>query len=213
MSAGAASVGAAWPWLAVAGLGAFHGLNPAMGWLFAVALGLHRRSRRVVLASLPPMALGHALSIWLVAASVLAMGAVVDPRALRVIAGVVLLLWAAYHGLYGHRHRVRVGMTTGLMGLVLWSFLMATAHGAGLMLLPALMPLCAGLPVFGKASLLTALAAVGLHTLATLAVTGVAALVVYEWFGLAFLRQGWINFDLLWAGALVTTGFILIATA
>ena len=182
-----------------------------MGWLFAVALGMHRHSRRVVLASLPPMALGHALSIWLVAAAVLAMGAAIDPRGVRVVAGVILLLWAAYHGLYGHRHRVRVGMTTGLAGLALWSFMMATAHGAGLMLLPALMPLCAGLPVFGKASLLVSLAAVGLHTLATLLVTGVIALVVYDCLGLAFLRRGWINFDLLWVGALALIGVLLIA--
>ncbi len=203
-------IGAAWPWLAVAGLGAFHGLNPAMGWLFAVALGMHRHSRRVVLTSLPPMAAGHALSIWLVAASVMAMGTAVDPRAVRVIAGVLLLLWAAYHGLYGHRHRVRVGMKTGFAGLVLWSFLMATAHGAGLMLLPALIPLCTGMPVFGQASLLLSLAAVGVHTLATLAVTGLVALLVYDWLGLAFLRRGWINFDLLWSGALVLTGLVLI---
>ncbi len=183
-----------------------------MGWLFAVALGMHRHSRRVVLMSLPPMALGHALSIWLVAASVLAMGAVIDARAVRVVAGVVLLLWAAYHGLYGHRHRVRVGMTTGLAGLALWSFVMATAHGAGLMLLPALIPLCTGMPALGKTSMLISLAAVGLHTLATLVVTGLVALVVYEWLGVGILRRGWINFDLLWSGALVLTGFILIAT-
>ena len=184
-----------------------------MGWLFAVALGLHRRSRQVVLLSLPPMALGHALSIWLVAASVMAMGAVIDARTLRIAAGAILVLWAAYHGLYGHRHRVRVGMTTGLAGLVLWSFLMATAHGAGLMLLPALMPLCTGLPILGRGSLVVSLAAVGMHTLATLAVTGLVALVVHDWLGLAFLRRSWINFDLLWSGALVTTGLVLIATA
>ena len=207
------ALGAAWPWLTLAGLGAFHGLNPAMGWLFAVALGLHRRSRQAVLLSLPPMALGHALSIWLLAASVMAMGAVINAGTLRVIAGAILVLWAAYHGLYGHRHRVRVGMTTGLVGLVLWSFMMATAHGAGLMLLPALMPLCTGLPIFGGGSLLISLAAVGVHTLATLAVTGLVALVVHDWLGLAFLRRSWINFDLLWSGALVTTGLVLIATA
>jgi hypothetical protein len=207
------AVGAAWPWLTLAGLGVFHGLNPAMGWLFAVALGLHRRSRQAVLLALPPMALGHALSIWLLAASVMVMRAVIDAGTLRVTAGAILVLWAAYHGLYGHRHRVRVGMTTGLVGLVLWSFMMATAHGAGLMLLPALMPLCTGLPIFGGGSLLISLAAVGVHTLATLAVTGLVALVVHDWLGLAFLRRGWINFDLLWSGALVTTGLVLIATA
>lgn len=202
-----------WPWLSFAGLGVFHGLNPAMGWLFAVALGLHRHSRRAVLLALPPMAAGHALSIWLVAAVMLAMGTVVDTVVIRVTAGIVLVLWAAYHWLYGHRHRVRVGMTAGVMGLALWSFLMATAHGAGLMLLPALVPLCTGMPTIGSGSLLVSLAAVGVHTLAMLTVTGLIAIVVYEWVGLAFLRRGWINFDLLWTGALVATGLLLIVTA
>ena len=191
----------------------FHGLNPAMGWLFAVALGLHRHSRRAVLLALPPMAAGHALSIGLVAASVMAMGTVVDPAAVRVIAGGILVLWAGYHWLYGHRHRVRVGMTAGAAGLALWSFLMATAHGAGLMLVPALVPLCTGASNFGKGSLLISLAAVAVHTLTTLAVTGLVALAVHEWLGLAFLRRSWINFDLLWTGALVATGLALIVTA
>ncbi len=204
------TAGAAWPWLILAGLGAFHGLNPAMGWLFAVALGLHRRSRRVVLLSLPPMALGHALSIVFVAGSVMAMGTVIDAGPLRAVAGAILVLWAAYHWLYGHRHRVRIGMTTGLSGLILWSFLMTTAHGAGVMLVPALIPLCAGMPILGRGPLLLSLAAVGVHTLATLVMTGLVALIVHDWLGLAVLRQGWINFDRLWTGALVATGLALI---
>jgi hypothetical protein len=201
----------AWPWLVVVGLGAFHGLNPAMGWLFAVALGLYRRSRRVVLISLLPMALGHALSIGLVAGSVMILGSVIDARQIRPVAGAILVLWAVYHAFYGHRHRVRVGMTTGLGGLVFWSFLMATVHGAGLMLVPALIPLCVGMPVLGEGSLLVSLAAVGVHTLATLVVTGLVALIVYDWFGVAFLRTGWINFDRIWSGALVVTGVALVA--
>jgi hypothetical protein len=204
---------AAWPWLTFAGLGMFHGLNPAMGWLFAVALGQHRRSRRAVLLALLPMAAGHALSIWLVAASVLVMGTMVNASAVRLTAGGILVLWAEYHWIYGHRHRVRVGMTAGVAGLVLWSFLMATAHGAGLMLLPALMPLCAGVQSIGNESLLLSLGAVAVHTLTMLAMTGLVALVVHEWIGLAFLRQSWINFDLLWTGALVATGLVLIVTA
>jgi hypothetical protein len=201
----------AWPWLVVVGLGAFHGLNPAMGWLFAVALGLYRRSRRVVLISLLPMALGHALSIGLVAGSVMILGSVIDARQIRPVAGAILVLWAVYHAFYGHRHRVRVGMTTGLGGLVFWSFLIATVHGAGLMLVPALIPLCVGMPVLGEGSLLVSLAAVGVHTLATLVVTGLVALIVYDWFGVAFLRTGWINFDRIWSGALVVTGVALVA--
>jgi hypothetical protein len=202
--------GAVWPWLVLVGLGAFHGLNPAMGWLFAVALGLHQRSRRAVLVSLLPIAFGHALSIWLVAASVMILGSVIDGRQLRVSAGVILVLWAALQTFYGHRHRVRVGMTTGLGGLFLWSLLMATAHGAGLMLVPALIPLCAGMPILGEASLRLSLLAVGVHTLATLGVTGLVAVLVYNWLGVAFLRKGWINFDQIWSGALVVAGTGLI---
>lgn len=209
-----------WPWLALVGLGAFHGVNPAMGWLFAVALGLHRQSRAVVLASLVPIALGHAGAVALVALAVVALGAVVDQRVIRVASAVLLIGWAAYHQLYGSRHRVRVGMRTGMGGLALWSFLMASAHGAGLMLVPVLLPLdrvgshtghLAG-HLMAKGSLLISLAAVAVHTLAMLAVTAVIAVAVYEWVGLAFLRRGWINLDLLWTAALVVTGLVLLGT-
>ena len=204
-----------WPWLALVGLGVFHGANPAMGWLFAVALGLHRRSRAVVLASLIPISLGHALAIALVVVAVLTLGMVIDPEALRLAAGAALIGWAVYHQLYGSRHRVRVGMRTGMIGLATWSFVMASAHGAGLMLVPVLFPLAHveslhGHPLIAGASVPVALAAVGVHTLAMIAVTGVIAIVVYEWVGLAFLRRGWINLDRLWTAALVATGSILI---
>ena len=129
---------AIWPWFALGGLGAFHGLNPAMGWLFAVALGMHRQSRAAVLLALPPIALSHALSIGIVAGAFVIAGVLVNQRAVGASAGLLLIGWAVYHQLYGHRHRVRVGMKTGQAGLVLWSFLMATAHGAGLMILPAM---------------------------------------------------------------------------
>jgi hypothetical protein len=200
-----------WRWLAIAGLGAFHGLNPAMGWLFAVALGLHRRSRRAVLLAIPPMALGHALSIALVAAAVLALGlGGGNSGVLRSVSGVILIGWAIYHLRYGHRHRVRVGMTTGFAGLVLWSFLMATAHGAGLMLIPALIPLCGSMAQIPAGPLYVSIAAVALHTLATLVVSGSIAVLVYEWLGLEVLRRGWINFDILWSIALIATGLLLI---
>jgi hypothetical protein len=132
-----------WWWLGLAGLGAFHGVNPAMGWLFSVALGLHRRSRTVVLESLIPIALGHALAVAAVAVAGAAVGAVIDPRAVRVASGLVLIGWAVYHKLSGARHRARFGMRVSMAGLGLWSFLMATAHGAGLMLVPGLLPITA----------------------------------------------------------------------
>lgn len=205
------------PWLVLAGLGAFHGVNPAMGWLFAVALGLHRQSQGVVVRAIVPIALGHALSIAVVAGSVVLLGAVVDYGRLRAAAGVLLVGWAVYHAVYGHRHRVRFGISTGMTGLAAWSFLMATGHGAGLMLLPVLIPLClAGSPareLLAGASLPVVSAAVGVHTGAMVLVTGAVAIVVYRWVGLGFLRRGWINLDLLWIAALVVIGLVLLVPA
>jgi len=203
-----------WPWLVLAGLGAFHGVNPAMGWLFAVALGLHRKSRAAVFWALPSIALGHALSIAIVAGAVVVAGTAIDERPFLAGAGLLLIGWAIYHQLYGHRHRVRVGMRTGQIGLVLWSFVMATAHGAGLMLLPALVPLCLSSSpaheITAGGSLGMTLAAVSVHTAAMLAVSGAIAIVVYEWVGLAMLRTAWLNFDAIWTAALVTTGLVLL---
>src|ERR1041384_1711830 len=129
------------PWLVLIALGAFHGLNPAMGWLFAVALGLYRQSRATVLVSLIPIAIGHALAIAVVVYAVIGLGLAIDEDAFRIFSGVLLIAWGLYHLLYGHRHRVRIGLKTGLIGLGVWSFGMATAHGAGMMLIPVLMPL------------------------------------------------------------------------
>jgi hypothetical protein len=203
-----------WPWLALVGLGLFHGINPAMGWLFAVALGLHRASQKVVLLSLVPIALGHALAVGAVVAAVLALGLVIDHTLLVRLAAVVLIGWALWHWLYGHRRRVVVGMQTGMLGLALWSFLMASAHGAGLMLIPVLMPLClTGAPaqeLTAGASFGIGLAALTVHTAAMLATIGIISLVVYNWAGVAFLRRGWINLDLVWTFALVAAGVMLL---
>jgi hypothetical protein len=205
------------PWLVLASLGAFHGLNPAMGWLFAVALGLNRQDGRLVVLALAPIALGHALSIALVAIAVVILGLVIDYRLLQLAAGVMLIGWALYHALYGHSRRVRVGMGTGLAGLVLWSFLMATGHGAGLMLVPVLIPLCLaatpGGELLAEGSLTISLAAVAVHTAAMLAVTGLIAVAVYRWIGLSFLRRGWINLDLVWTAALAAAGLYVIGQA
>jgi uncharacterized membrane protein len=206
-----------WAWLTIAGLGAFHGLNPAMGWLFAVALGLHRKNRAIVYQALPSIALGHALSVAIIVSAVIMAGFMVSERAVLIASGLLLIGWAIYHTVYGHRHRVRVGMKTGLAGLTIWSFLMATAHGAGLMLLPVLIPLClsssALRDITPQASFATMLTAVGVHTAAMLMVTGAIAILVYEWIGVAILRSAWINLDLIWALALVATGAILLISA
>ena len=206
-----------WPWLVLAGLGAFHGVNPAMGWLFAVALGLHRDSRVIVVQALPAIALGHAVSIVMVAGLVVLAGVAISGRALLAGSGLLLIGWAFYHQVYGHRHRVRFGMQTGLAGLTLWSFVMATAHGAGLMVLPALIPLCLSSDPLGgiapDGSVGIALAAVTVHTAALLAVTGTIAIAVREWLGLAVLKSAWINFDVIWTAGLAATGAILLLSS
>ncbi|WP_048657456.1 hypothetical protein [Sinorhizobium fredii] len=199
-----------WPWLSLAGLGAFHGANPAMGWLFAVALGLHRQSARTVWLSLLPIAVGHAASIATVLAVMVAFGAVMDLRSLQLVAAAFILAFTGYLAIYGHRHRVRVGMRAGMAGLAAWSFLMATSHGAGLMLVPSVLSLCLADRVGMAGSLSVSLAAVAVHTGAMLTVIAAIALVVFSWVGLAGLRSAWINFDRLWTLGLGATGIILL---
>ena len=184
-----------------------------MGWLFAVALGLHRRSERLVLVALLPIALGHALAICVVVALTMSVGSFLDLSVLSIGTGVLLIVWAVWLLAYGHRHPVRIGITTGLIGLGLWSFIMALAHGAGLMILPALLPLQNahdhehGMPA-GSVSL--AMTAVAVHTAAMLMSTGAMAFVVYRWIGLSILKHAWINFDLIWAGVLLLGGLVLV---
>jgi hypothetical protein len=212
-----------WPWLSLVALGAFHGLNPAMGWLFAVSLGLQERRLRAVTMALGPIALGHALAIGLAAVAVGTLGLVIPQRVLLVLGGATLLSFAAYKVVTRFRHPRWVGMRVGPRELVLWSFLMASAHGAGLMLIPVLVGLrgegvssalahaehlghMSHQPPGATDSLVPALAAVGLHSLAMLAVAGAIAVVVYQKVGVEVLRRAWINLDLLWAGALVVVG-------
>lgn len=200
-----------WPWLALAGLGFFHGINPAMGWLFAVALGLQRNSQRVVLVSLLPIALGHAAAVAAVLTAVVTLGFLVDRVLLVRLAAAVLIGWAFWHALSRHRRHVRIGMQTGLAGLTLWSFLMASGHGAGLMLIPSLGPICGGSAAGSDAPAAAALAGLAVHSFAMLLTIGVVSLAVYNWIGVDFLRRGWVNLDLIWIVALGLSGTALLA--
>ena len=165
-----------WPWLAVAGVGALHGLNPTTGWLFAAARGVRSRDRRQALRALLPIGVGHATSVALVAGAV-ALGWALDRTALELVAGGLLLVSAAVH--LGHRAAPRVRAPAGNAGLALSSFIMASANGAGLMLVPALVPICIGdasaRQIDASGSLLPALAAVAVHGAAMLGVTGAIA--------------------------------------
>ncbi len=165
-------------WSTAASLGAFHGLSPAMGWLFAVALGLYAHSHRVTLLSLVPIALGHAISVALMLAGALTLGSFIGRDTLARCCGVLLIGWGVWRAWRGHRGRPTVGMRTGLAGLALWSFVMSSAHGAGLMLVPALLPLCTT-PLSGgttRGAVEAGAIALVAHTAAMLAVIAVIAL-------------------------------------
>jgi len=204
------------PWLAVVGFGAYHGLNPGMGWLFALSLGLQQRSERAIWLSLLPIAAGHAASLVLVAVLILAGFQYIPAGWLQMATGVLLLAFGVYKIFRYYRHPRWVGMKVGLADLTWWSFLMATAHGAGLMIAPALISIAAmqgahqhhSLSAGGGGVFLGILA----HTLAMLAVMSVVAWVVYRHLGLAVLRQRWINFDVIWAVALLVVGALSLVS-
>ncbi|MFJ8687633.1 hypothetical protein [Micromonospora wenchangensis] len=203
--------------LAVAALGAFHGLNPAMGWLFAVARGLQERRRAALLAALPPVAAGHLASVAVVAALVTATRSVTASTALTVTGGAVLVGFGLWR-LLSRRHFRWAGMRLSTAQVTGWSFLMSSAHGAGLMLLPVLL---ADPPTGGHAGhlgaapagALTGLLAAGVHTVAMLGVALTVALVVYGVLGVGVLRRAWFNVDRLWAGVLVAAGVVTLAAA
>jgi hypothetical protein len=202
---------------ALVALGAFHGLNPAMGWLFAVARGLQERSRALVLQSLPAIAAGHAASVAIVAILVGLTRSVVATQTIAIAGGLVLVAFGLYR-LLSQRHFRWVGMRISLWQLAGWSFLMSTAHGAGLMLLPVLTSVPAGTAHHGHTmsaagGLSAGIFVTGVHTLAMFATAGLIAVLVYEVLGLTVLRRAWFNLDRLWATALITAGALTLITA
>ena len=201
---------------ALVALGAVHGLNPGMGWLFAVALGLQERSRRALWRALPPLALGHAGAIALALAGAAILGQALPAVPLRGLVAAVLVGLGVFR-LTRHSHP-RGGFRVGSRDLAVWSLLMATAHGAGLMILPMVLPAFeapaahaahAGMLLAGvMPGLAPAWSAILLHTVGYLAVTMLCAVVVYERLGVGVLRRAWVNLDLIWAGALIVTGVL-----
>jgi hypothetical protein len=208
-------VSASWPWLLVAALGAYHGLDPSMGWLFAVALGLQDRSRARVVGALGPIAVGHLLSIASVVAIIVGLSAFVAVTYIRPAGAVILIMFGVFRFLWPRAHPRWVSMRVNSAELVLWSFLMASAHGAGLMLFPLLLRISPNMcvsPILPSSHpILDATAVVILHTSSMILVMGAVAIVVYEYVGLAILRNAWINLDTIWAGALVAAGLLSLA--
>src|SRR5215210_1841616 len=207
-----------WPWLALILLGAYHSLNAAMGWLFAVALGLQEGRREAVINAFWPITLGHAAAVILMVAAVLAAQVVVPSGVMRYGAAGALILFGLYK-LIRRKHPRWVGMRVGFRDLTAWSFIMASAHGAGLMLVPVLLELSGTMHemeheaneahehwghsvhlFITNPAALTDMAAVVVHTLSMFAVMAAIALVVYQKLGLMILKRTWFNVDLLWAG-------------
>lgn len=215
------------PWLGLGALGVFHGLNPAMGWLFAVALALQRQRPSQLYAATAYIAAGHLASLALVLAALLAVGAFLPLGWVRIAAGLTLLGFGIVRLVLYYRHPRWVGMNVGGRDLIAWSFLMATAHGAGLMLAPVALALTQTASPTGLAgdlgehgyflSLSDAPVwwVIGLlaHTAIMLATMLTAATIVYYRVGVGFLRRGWINLDLLWAVSLVLAGGATLAWA
>ena len=209
-----------WPWLVLFGLGAYHGINPAMGWLFAVSLGLQNRSRRAVLMAIPPIAIGHAISIVLVVGLLWLAQASLPLTWVRYGAAAILFTFGLSRFIRS-RHPKWVGMRVGFRDLTLWSFLMASAHGAGLMLMPVLLASDHSSHTSHNAHLAPQqmpsmndpsqwLAAVVVHSAGYLLVSLLIALLVYEKLGLSLLRRAWFNVDVVWMIALMISGVALL---
>ena len=202
-------------WAMLVALGAFHGINPGMGWLFAVALGIQERRRGAVIGALLPLGVGHALAVAGAVGVAMAIGFVIPLSWLRwPIAGVLVSFGVLR--LIRHRHPRWAGMRVGMCGLTAWSFLMASAHGAGLMVVPVFMGMSGAgayahhMPATGVGAG-TAFLATGLHALGYLAVTAFVAVLVFEKLGVGILRRAWFNLDLIWSAALVATGALTLS--
>jgi hypothetical protein len=187
-------------------LGAYHGINPGMGWLFAVALGMQERSGAAVGRSLLPIAVGHGLAIGAVVLLAVLLGTVIPLTYLKVAIALILLGLGVYC-LFRQRHPRGGGMRVGFRDLTTWSFLMASAHGAGFMVLPLLLGSAVKTEhhTHALATPMAAIVATVVHTIGYLGVTGLVAWVVYKKLGLALLRKAWINLHLIWAVALIVS--------
>ena len=209
------------PVLTMMAFGAYHGLNPGMGWLFALSLGLQRRSDRAIWSSLLPITAGHAFSLLVVALLVVASARFISTSIVEIATALVLIAFGVYKIFNYYRHPRWVGMQVGMRDLTWWSFLMATAHGAGLMIAPLILSMTvpsAGMqmdhmePMAHQAAMGNPEIALGIlvHTLSMLVVMALVAWFVYKRFGLKILRSHWINFDLIWAAALLIVGTIAL---
>ena len=204
--------------LLICALGAYHGANPAMGWLFAVSLGMQDGSRRSVARALPAIAAGHELSVVAVAAIVSGLGLLASPALLQVVAAAALIGFGAFRFLRPRWHPRWTRMRVRGRELVVWSFLMSTAHGAGLMVAPLLIAGASSggghdLPAGSQLDLPETALLVTLHATVMICVIAAVALGVYSRFSTTLLRRIWPNLDGVWATAFVVSGTFALLTA
>ena len=195
-------------------LGAFHGINPGMGWLFAVALGMQENRSAAVWRALLPIGVGHACAVAAAVALGILAGIVLPLDVIRWPVAAMLVMLGVQR-LVRHRHPRYGSMRIGLAGLTVWSFLVATAHGAGLMVLPVWLRMSAtagdhGAHLHGSPDLASGLAATAVHSASYLLVTAAIAWIVFHKLGVGLLRKAWINLDLIWAAALITSGALTL---
>jgi hypothetical protein len=220
LSVGGRLIGSGWSqtslWLAVLASGFYHGINPAMGWPLAVSNGLMQRRARALFAALVYLAAGHVLAMFAVMMpfAVLAM-LLAWQRQIQVGAGVLVIGFGVF--LLIRRRHPRVLARIPPSRLALWSFAVAIAHGAGLMLVPIYLGLCrsyeldrghqAAQALIG-ANLGMALLVSGVHAGAMLVVGGLLACLVYRYLGLKFVSRSWFNLDAVWASSLILVGLL-----
>jgi hypothetical protein len=209
-----------WPWIAFAAIGAWHGLNPGMGWLFAVSLGLQNRSRLAIFQAMCAIAIGHALSVLAIVGLAFLVGQYVPVAWFGLVAALSLAGLGSWRLIRG-RHPRWVGMRVSIRDLTWWSCLMSSAHGAGLMLLPVFLMggsrwcSAASSSTFKSAislsSFYNSILGICLHSVSQFVVAGVVAWLIYDVVGLAILRKSWFNVDLIWSCSLIFAGLMILA--
>jgi hypothetical protein len=206
-------------WLAVVASGLYHGANPAMGWPLAVSAGLMERSSHALVAALWPLTIGHLLAMFVVILPFALLVALVEwQQQIRIGASLLVIAFGIFRFINRRHPRVLARIRPTQLGL--WSFVVAMAHGAGLMLVPIYLGLCraadldkgheaAGALI--NADLRVAVLVSVVHSVAMIAAGGVLAWLVYRHLGLKFVSRSWFNLDATWAFSLVLVGILSLA--
>lgn len=204
-------------WLAVVASGLYHGVNPGMGWPLAVSAGLMEKSQRALFLTLWPLSVGHLLAILVMLLPFALLLALAQwQREIQAAAALLVIGYGVFLLLRRRHPRALARIPPTQLGL--WSFAIAIAHGAGLMLVPIYLGLC-GTPAHGhetagplvEANLGMAMLVAVVHVVATIAAGGCLAWLVYRYLGLKFVSRSWFNLDTSWAASLVLVGAVALA--